>query len=387
MKLHSVSILLVLGAMACSLAAADPALKRRQVDEQPPEATQDPIDQTGARKQPKDAEARFRWNTRTLVAEYEAIGRRSPKWDGPANKALGMLARGRSYGPNFDTNFWQVVHDSCQEAVSAGCDDPLIRYVHTRYVIGPASRASKETAPQYIDAARQMRESKYSDIRKFYACLRAAEAAKAAAGKNNPHTPREVHEFRKAAADYLTSVVQDGTIPGGEIYDACFQLLDASRLNPREHEAFFNVLEPHLVKNWPQEASLYLLRGNYYIDYAWHARGNAVASRVTAEGWKGFAERLVVAQKCLEKAWKLDPTDARIPVAMIILELGQGEGRDRMEMWFQRAMELDPNNFTPVGRSSTIWRRSGTDHPRICWISAESARHQSNGEVEFRSCF
>ena len=133
-----------------------------------------------------------------------------------------------------------------------------------------------------IDAARQMRESKYSDIRKFYACLRAAEAAKAAAGKNNPHTPREVHEFRKAAADYLTSVVQDGTIPGGEIYDACFQLLDASRLNPTEHEAFFNALEPHLVKNWPQEASLYLLRGNYYIDYAWHARGNAVASRVTA---------------------------------------------------------------------------------------------------------
>ena len=37
---------------------------------------------------------------------------------------------------------------------------------------------------------------------------------------------------------------------------------------------------------------------------------------------------------------------------MINLELGQGEGRDRMELWFQRAMELDTNNY------SACWQKA-----------------------------
>ena len=30
---------------------------------------------------------------------------------------------------------------------------------------------------------------------------------------------------------------------------------------------------------------------------------------------------------------------------MMWVELGQGKGRDRMELWFQRAMEADPNDY------------------------------------------
>jgi hypothetical protein len=30
---------------------------------------------------------------------------------------------------------------------------------------------------------------------------------------------------------------------------------------------------------------------------------------------------------------------------MIWVELGQGQGRKRMELWFNRAMDLDPNNY------------------------------------------
>jgi hypothetical protein len=47
----------------------------------------------------------------------------------------------------------------------------------------------------------------------------------------------------------------------------------------------------------------------------------------------------------LDKAWKLNPKDERIPREMMTVELGQGKGRDRMELWFNRAMKLDPNDY------------------------------------------
>jgi len=137
-----------------------------------------------------------------------------------------------------------------------------------------------------------------------------------------------------------------------EAYDGCRDLLEATRLNKPSHEHIFNELEPRLLANWPQEASIHLLRGDYYIRYAWNARGDGWADTVTEEGWKLFGQRLAMAEDALERAWKLDPTDARIPVKMINLELGQGEGRDRMEIWFQRAMELDPNNY------SACWQKA-----------------------------
>ena len=121
-----------------------------------------------------------------------------------------------------------------------------------------------------------------------------------------------------------------------EAYDGCRDLLEATRLNKPSHEHIFNELEPRLLANWPQEASIHLLRGDYYIRYAWNARGDGWADTVKEEGWKLFGQRLDMAEDALERAWKLDPTDARIPVKMINLELGQGEGRDRMELWFQR---------------------------------------------------
>jgi hypothetical protein len=64
---------------------------------------------------------------------------------------------------------------------------------------------------------------------------------------------------------------------------------------------------------------------------------------VTANGRKLFEERLAEAEKALDKAWKLNPKDERIACQMITIELGQGRSRSRMEMWFKRATDLNPN--------------------------------------------
>ena len=67
-----------------------------------------------------------------------------------------------------------------------------------RYTAGAPTRATKETALAYGAIAARIQKTQYSAIRKFHVNLRAAEAFKAAAGKNSP-TPPEVHTYRMAA--------------------------------------------------------------------------------------------------------------------------------------------------------------------------------------------
>jgi hypothetical protein len=91
------------------------------------------------------------------------------------------------------------------------------------------------------------------------------------------------------------------------------------------------------------------VKGYFYVDYAWDARGNGPASTVTEQGWKDMAARLKEAEAALEEAWKIaphgaNPLDARIAVKMMGVELGQGKGRERMELWFERAMIADADN-------------------------------------------
>jgi hypothetical protein len=95
----------------------------------------------------------------------------------------------------------------------------------------------------------------------------------------------------------------------------------------------------------PKEPGAWAFKGAQYVKYAWDARGIGMANTVKDEGWKLMAERLKVAQEALEHAYALDPTDPRAPTEMLAVELGQGEGRDRMESWWKRAMEANPDNY------------------------------------------
>jgi hypothetical protein len=54
---------------------------------------------------------------------------------------------------------------------------------------------------------------------------------------------------------------------------------------------------------------------------------------------------LSVAEKALEKAWTLNPKNEQIALKMMTVELGQGKGRQRMEVWFDRAMKLNTNSY------------------------------------------
>jgi tetratricopeptide (TPR) repeat protein len=187
-------------------------------------------------------------------------------------------------------------------------------------------------------------QSRYSSIRKLYASLRAAEALKSA-NKGRTNTPPEIHFHRRSALSHLQQVLGDKRTPIQEVYEACTELLDAVKVNRQQFEEYYFLLEKPLFANWSNEALAHLVKGDFYISYAWKARGTGYAYTVTEEAAKLFEARLALAEKALEKAWSIDPTIDTIPLRMMTVELGQGKGRERMELWFKRVMQLNPNCY------------------------------------------
>jgi hypothetical protein len=95
------------------------------------------------------------------------------------------------------------------------------------------------------------------------------------------------------------------------------------------------------------------LDGDYYIKWAWVARGGGYANTVNDQQWQLFGQRLKQAQQILEAAYAQYPDEPAISNMMLTVALGESLDRDTMETWFQRAIKADPNDYTAY--SSKIW--------------------------------
>ena len=284
-------------------------------------------------------EYRLEWNRKTLAADYERFGTHDAKWDEWAKRALELFAQLRTGGQDKMKTVLPDLGVSLMRAVIGGCNDPEIKYLHARFVMPVLGGTPQEQATVFRAVADQLSGSQRPAIRKYYAALRAATILNP--GTNAPST--EIRHWREQTQRFLTEVVNDQATPVGEVCDAWEAYLDAVPDNTEEHYQPYSKLEPILFKNWPTESSLFLLKGRFYTDYAWWARGTGWADSVTPKGGEDFEKRLGIAEKALEEAWRLDPSDARIARRMITVEMGQGRGRTRMEQWFERAMALNPN--------------------------------------------
>lgn len=134
-------------------------------------------------------------------------------------------------------------------------------------------------------------------------------------------------------------------MPNAELYDACYQYLEASYEVLDSRTAGFERVDALFKELRPSSPVHYQMRGVFYVDYAWEARGDNYAKTVTAEARKLMQERLKLAERALKKAWELDPKDPQPAAEMIQVAMGQRQGRQSMEMWFNRAIEADPDNY------------------------------------------
>jgi hypothetical protein len=107
-------------------------------------------------------------------------------------------------------------------------------------------------------------------------------------------------------------------------------------------------LEGILERNWGEAERWYRFSGDAEVWRAWGERGGGWASSVTEKGFRGFEEHLAKAEKALTIAWQMNSNIAQTAYLMMQVELGQGQGGARMELWFERAMALQPDYFDAV---------------------------------------
>jgi len=287
---------------------------------------------------------RLDWNLKTLVGAYEDNGDTDAKWDESATNALTEFARARASVTDADEPVAEIISTNVAAAVHAGCDDPMINYLFIKYAM--AQTNSKEAfVKAFSKMAKDMNQSGYPPIRKFYAAARTLDQIFYAYGTNSFRQPVET-ETMPLLNNSLNATLADKTMPAQEAYEVADLILSLMGGGTNFYEQTYHCVEKPLFENWPEADTTWLLKGSAYIHMAWDARGNGYADTVSDEAGKLFDERLATAEDALEHAWKLNPKDLKIPLQMMSVMLGQGGGRDRMELWFNRAMELDPNNYT-----------------------------------------
>jgi hypothetical protein len=284
---------------------------------------------------------RLQWNKETLSGAYAAAGHTNSAWDEAARRALDEFATLRATQPPDMEPLRKVVVRHCQEAMRAKCTDPMIGYLHVRFDVGYSNVTAAEYAEALGRAADALRTSKYPPIRKLYASVRASEQFQSM-GTN---MAMQMYHHRRGALRFVTNVVADPNVPVEEIDEVFHQVKGLLSRNNQQYEAFYKSVEGPLFRNWGNDYRPWLFKGRHYRGYAWEARGGGYADKVTETGWELFRERLAIAAEALEKAWKLNSTDARVPTEMIEVIVGQQKSRDTMELWFNRAMKLNTNNY------------------------------------------
>lgn len=303
-----------------------------------------PIPQDPARLKQKRA-ARLAHYRRMLVEPYDEVGKKDARWDEQARRALDQAAR---YYAKADEDWMtpQAIHGLFQEAVDAGCDDPLVRYIQAR-MVAQLSNADPDTVLRaHYESADALTASRYPPMQIGLATALAAGFL----STSEPHGParaKRANDWLRTSLDELVhSAKTDRRTPEmeSEWYRWAKLVTEAYRDGGDSFEEAEEKVEQALAKTPVLEGTLHSLRGDAAIAAAWRARGSGVSSTVTEEGARIFEEKLTEARREFEAAAAAQPGDSIPPIRLITVDMGLDGDREVMEKWFTRAMEADGDN-------------------------------------------
>ena len=301
------------------------------------------IDETPLQRNParrplilsQPAANRHQWAVETLLRGYRDTGKTNAAWDAKVERAFNAYA---DYTRRSVTN-WPALERDLAIAVATGCDDPLLRYMRARYATNQPP--ADQSALEFLGAHDAMVASKHHPLFKFMAGWRAVDAARAA----DTNAWGGVRVARTTAD--LEDLARDTHAPAAEVFEAAGNWLNHQR-GKKWTEFMMHQLESLLKTNRSETEPWFRFVGGLEVRRAWDDRGGGYVSKVTAQGWRGFEEHLNKAEEALTRAWQMDTNQTDTAYQMMRVELGQGQGRDRMEMWFNRVMSLDTNNHEGV---------------------------------------
>jgi hypothetical protein len=288
------------------------------------------------------------WNMRTALAAYDTAGRKDARWDALAREAIQtFVTPGKGGTPETAALLARTV--------AAGCDDPFILYLDAES--GQLSKTMDAATQEQIfrQAVDGFETSDYPADRKLFAVVRYMLLVKNGDNSSTgtkvvrpPLMPEAVETLgrlgEEAQKKLWPQVTAEPGLPEYFLVDLANLLMEAIVSDDPDRKVAFDAVFPGLQAALPDSPTPLVFEGTFYINYAWDARGYGYADTVTADGAAKMKERLDLASDALVKAWNMAPDRPEAATQMITVELGQGKGRDVMEMWFARAMSANPNN-------------------------------------------
>jgi hypothetical protein len=318
----------------------------------------------------KPASNRREWALKTLEAGYRAGNHMNAAWDRKVMTAFEAFA---------DFTRGSIAHEpallaALDDLAETGCDDPMVQYMRARY--GYHGKSKAQSAIQFGHAHDAMLRSQHHPLFKFMAGMRAVDHARMA----------DTNSDRKERISWTTislvDAVRDTNAPADEMAEIVGYWLAHSRTKPWAEYVMNHVGSP-LRQNWMQTPYWSLIMGRVEIDMAWASRGGGYSYKVTEQGWEDFSAHLAKAEEYLTDAWSTNPTHAETAYLMMRVELGQGNGLDRMEQWFKRTMALSPNHYHAAKLMSFYLepRWYGTDADAIRFARSCVASDEWGGSV------
>jgi hypothetical protein len=289
---------------------------------------------------------RLEWNRRTVGGVYDRIGKKNPRWDEPARKAMDLAARMFSEAVDPEVTSTDV-HGPAKAAVDAGCDDPLLVYLYNRSLVGPDYPGDEEMTRRMRASAASLAASRYPAFRRAIARELAGTQALSAKAPDGASREQAERDFDAALALLPESVATDER---NEFYedrwlDALDRIIKGYRKLGVAAPAAYERVDARLAKHPELEVLRLHLRGKFWLAYGWEARTTAFAADVPAGGFERLEERLGVARQALEEACRLRPDDAWAATDLIAIDKSIGGDRATMERWFDRAMKGNGDNY------------------------------------------
>ncbi|MEO8034196.1 MAG: hypothetical protein ABI837_07160 [Acidobacteriota bacterium] len=287
------------------------------------------------------------WCRDTLVHAYQSNGASDPRWDASALEALSAVADFWSANPRRTGNELEQAWQSSQKAIRAGCSDPLVLYVNAATYKAVAQEDLDDAVRLYRDAASALDTSRYSPYLRARAHAETAEVMIERARAKESTDARGVPEQIASIRQLLPAIAAaKDTPPHMLIVDLVGSILDLDRDLGSDRKESFEEIAALFAKARPSADVLHaLLKARFLVDYAWDARGGRDITHVTENAKAVFATRLQSAERATAKASSLDPLSPVIAPLMLMIELGQGVGRERMESWFHYGAVVDPGRY------------------------------------------
>jgi len=270
-----------------------------------------------------------------VLDAYDRLAEKNPRWEVVAREGFRII-----YDPSGAPDKHRA-GALFQNAVDAGCDDPMVKHMLANCLLSDAAPDAKAVRVQAEAACRKYISTgggpkSYPAIMRFQGVLFALRAIPAFSGDAAQD---------KVLLDYLLQqafglwpeVVNTPGISSRKIYQLAVLLLDCAERRTYNAWRREDLTEAPLVRNIPATFARELIAGRGHIKDAWWARNHGQADI--------FRQRIQDAREELEKAASIDPLHPDPPTGMLEIAVLERFPRDQMEKWFFRAMLANPDNL------------------------------------------